>query len=54
MDPNGLETGRENEHAHSTEQEIHYEAQSVSENLEETEGRDSGLTLHMASVGDVE
>jgi hypothetical protein len=44
VDPNGLEIGRENEHGCSTEREIHYDAQSVCENLVEMGGRGSGST----------
>jgi len=54
VDPNGLETGRENEHGCSIAQEIHYEAQPVSENLAEMGGRGSGLTPYTVSVGDEE
>jgi hypothetical protein len=41
---NGLEIGRENEHGCSIEREIHYDAQSVCENLAEMGGRGSGST----------
>lgn len=49
-----LETRKGNEHAYWIEQGIHCEAQSVSESLSGTGGKDSGLTLYTVLAADVE
>lgn len=51
---NGLETGREIKHGCSIAQEIHDEAQPVSESLAEMGGRGSGLTPYTVLVWDEE